>query len=83
MKATRDIPTPYLIAGAVAVLGVLASPARRLILNVPVLMTIGGALLGRKEGKSESAAKPAARAKAKPAAKARRKPAAKSPKTAT
>ena len=51
----RDIPTPYLAAGAAAVaLGVLATPLRRLIFNVPVLLTIGGALLGRKEAKSET-----------------------------
>jgi hypothetical protein len=72
----RDIPTPYLAAGAAAVvLGVLATPLRRLIFNVPVLLTVGGALLGRKEGKFESrsaasAAKPAS-AKRKPAARKR------------
>ena len=67
----RDIPTPYLAAGAAAVaLGVLATPLRRLIFNVPVLLTIGGALLGRKEAKSETAA-----ASAKPATSKRKAPA--------
>ena len=53
------IPTPYLAAGAAAVvLGVLATPLRRLVFNVPVLLTIGGALLGRKEAKSEAKTNP-------------------------
>lgn len=75
MLAARDIPTPYLAAGAAAVaLGVLASPLRRLIFNVPVLLTVGSALLGRREGKAEAreeaAAKPAPAKRKAPARKA-------------
>ena len=66
----RDIPTPYLAAGAAALaLGVLATPLRRLLFNVPVLMTIGGALLGRKEGKAEAPVRAAAAKRKAPARK--------------
>lgn len=76
MSAIRAIPTPYLIAGgAVAVLGVLATPLRRLLFNVPVLTAIGGALLSRK---AESSEKPAPAKRSAPKAK-RAKPARKAP----
>ena len=58
----REVPTPYL-AAAVA-LGVLATPLRKLLFNVPVLMTIGGALLGREEAKSEAPVRAAPKRKA-------------------
>lgn len=75
----RSIPAPYLAAGAAAVaLGVLATPLRRLLFNVPVLLTIGGALLGRKEGKSETKAASPKPATAKRKAPARKRPAKKS-----
>ncbi|MBO9498067.1 MAG: hypothetical protein J7496_03375 [Novosphingobium sp.] len=61
----REVPTPYLAAGAAAVaLGVLATPLRRLLFNVPVLTMIGGAILGRKEAKSEAPVRAAPRSKA-------------------
>ena len=70
MVATRAIPTPYLAAGAAVVaLGILATPARRLLFNVPVMLSIASALLGRKEGKAEARKSTPPRAKAKPAAK--------------
>jgi hypothetical protein len=66
----REIPTPYLAAGAaVVVLGALATPLRKLIFNVPVLLTIGGALLGRKEAKSEAPVKAVSAKRKAPARK--------------
>ncbi len=77
-RSRRQHPHPYLAAGAAAVvIGVLATPLRRLVFNVPVLLTIGGALLGRKEGKSETRSAAAKPAPAKRKAPARKRPAAK------
>lgn len=72
MAATREIPTPYLIAGGAAlVLGVLATPLRRVLFSAPVLTALVGAALGRKEGKEVGKAE----AKAAAPKRARRAPA--------
>ncbi|WEK47797.1 MAG: hypothetical protein P0Y56_05745 [Candidatus Andeanibacterium colombiense] len=66
----REIPAPYLAAGAAAlVLGVLATPLRKLIFNVPVLLTLGGALIGRKEAKAEAPVRAAPAKRKAPARK--------------